>query len=337
MRLERRDKERVVLTIEDTEDLWFALKLVEPGSVVVGSGTRKVAAGEKDVVRKTYRFELDVERAELQPSGLRVLGTVRNELEDVTKGSHQSILVQAGDRIELVRSWDPLSEAKLERALNRTKHEYLVVLFDRDFALFTEVSGKGSREIERLTGDVARKGYESGSEDFFTTITRESERLAQRGYSAVILAGSSMWLEEIKKREPKVPVRYVPIEGADSSSVTSLLSRREIAEELSALGGMNEAGLVEELLRRISTEKTYAYGYEDVEKAIEYGAAETILITQRALEKAYEQEMFERITALLERAEAVQARVQIIDTDAQAMMKLDSLGGIAALLRYAIE
>ena len=337
MRLERRDKDRTILILEDSEDLWFASKLVEPGSVVIGSGTRKVAAGEKDTVKRTYRFELEVERTELQPSGLRVLGTVRNEIEDVPKGSHQSILARAGDRIELMRTWDPLSETRLERALNRTKHEYLVILFDRDFALFTEVSGKGSREIQRLTGDVARKDYDSGSEDFFTTIVGEVQRLGSRGYSAVILAGSSMWLDEIKKREPKVPVRYVPIEGADSSSITSLLSRREIAEELSQLSGMNEAKLVEELLRRISTERTYAYGFRDVQKAVEYGAAETILITQRALDTAYEKGTFERITDLLERAEAVQARVQIIDTDQQAMMKLDSLGGVASLLRFAFE
>jgi protein pelota len=337
MRLERRDKERVVLDIEDTEDLFFASKLIGAGSIVIGNGTRKVAVGEKDVAKKTYRFELDVERVDLQPAGLRVLGTVRNEFEDVPKGSHQSILLRAGDRLELIRAWDALNENRLSRALNRTKHEYLIILFDRDFALFTEVSGKGSREIERLSGDVARKGYDTGSEDFFFTIIREAERLSQRGYSAVIIAGSSMWLDEIKKREPPIPLRMIPITGADSSSVSSLLSRREIADELSKLSGMNEIGLVEELLRRISTDNTYAYGMADVTRAVEYGAAETLIITQRTLDKAFEKGTFERITQLLERAEAIQARVEIIDTDRQAIMKLDSLGGVAALLRYAVE
>ena len=146
-----------------------------------------------------------------------------------------------------------------------------------------------------------------------------------------------MWLDEIRKREPKIPLRSVPITGADSSSVSSLLSRREIAEELSKLSGMNEVGIVEELLRRISTNGTYAYGIADVERAVEFGAAETVLITQRALDTAFEKGTFERITNLLERAEAIQARVEIIDTEKQAMMKLDSLGGVAALLRFAVQ
>ena len=336
MRLETRDKERAIIILEDAEDLWHATKLIEPGAIIVASGTRKVSAGEKDVVKKTYRFELDVERTELQPAGLRVLGTVRNEIDDVPKASHQSVLLQAGDRFELRRPWDALSEKRLARALERAKHDYLIVIFDRETAVISEVSGKGSREIEKLSGDVARKDYDTGGEDFFATIIREAERIAQRGYNAVILAGSSMWIDEIKKRETKIAIRYVPIEGADSSSVRSLLARREIADELSQLGGMNEIGLVEELLKRISTDETYAYGIADVEKAVEYGAAETVLVSQRALDKAYEKGTFERITMLLDAADAVQARIEIIDTDNQAMMKLDSLGGIAALLRYPI-
>jgi protein pelota len=337
MRLEKREKDRISLLIEDAEDLWYLSKLVEPGSIVIGSGTRKVAAGEKDVVKKSYRFELDVERAELQPAGLRILGTVRNEFEDVPKGSHQSILIEAGSRFELIRTWDAIAQNRLNRALERTKHDYLVVIFDRDGAVFSEVSGKGSREIERLSGDVARKGYETRSEDFFATIVTETARIASRGYSAIIIAASSMWIDELKKRSPPFTARYVAISGADSSSVTTLLQSREVADELSALGSMNEIGLVEELLKRISTGETYAYGFEDVERAVDYGAAETIIITQKALDRAFEKGTFERITQLLDRAEQVQTRIEIIDTDRQAMMKLDSLGGIAALLRFAIR
>lgn len=337
MRLETREKDRVRLLLEDTEDLWLASRLIEPGSIVRGSGTRKVAAGEKDVAKKRYTFELDVERSELQASGLRVLGTVRNELEDVPKASHQSILLVAGDRLELERSWDPIAQRRLERALERVKRSYLVVLFDREEASIIEVSGKGSREVERLSGEVARKDYDVRGEDFFTRLTREVERVAQRGYSAVIFAGSSIWIDEIKKREPTIKPRYVEIAGADTTSVRSLLERREVASELAGLQGVDEIGLVEELLRRISTGSKHAYGLNEVERAVSLGAAETVMITQRVIDKAFEAGTFDRIRSLLDAAEASKARIEILDTDDEAMMKLDGLGGIAALLRYDVN
>lgn len=337
MRLERREKDMIRLLTEDTEDLWLAGTLIGPGSVVRGRGTRKVAAGEKDVAKKTYTFELDVEKTELQASGLRVSGTVRNELDDVPKGSHQSLLFQPGDRLELERSWDPIAEHRLARALERVKHAYLVVLFDRDEALVMEVSGKGSREIERLTGEVERKDYDVRGEDFFARILREAERIAARGYSVVLLAGSSIWIDEIKKRETSLSPRYVEVPGADSSTVRSLLERREVAAELEGLQGVQEISLVEELLRRISVGEKHAYGMAEVERAVAMGAAETVLITQRALDTAFEKGTFDRVRALLDAAESTQARIEILDTDREAMMKLDSLGGVAALLRYDVS
>lgn len=337
MRLETKEKNRIVVLLEDTEDLWFASKIITAGSIVRGRGTRKVAAGEKDVAKKTYVFELDAERVELQPTGLRVLGTVRNELDDVPKASHQSILFQPGDRLEITREWDVLTRKRLEHALERVSHRYLVVFFDRDSAVVSEVSGRGSREIERLSGDVARKDYDVQSEDFFARVLRESERIAQRGYAAVILAGSSIWIDEMKKRETTLSARYVEVSSVDSSSIRTLLERREIASELSALSGMQEVSLVEELLKRISTGSKYAYGFSDVEKAIGFGAVETVLISQRAIDKAFENETFDRIKVLMESADAIQARIEIIESERDAMLKLDGLGGIGALLRYDIE
>jgi peptide chain release factor subunit 1 len=76
-------------------------------------------------------------------------------------------------------------------------------------------------------------------------------------------------------------------------------------------------------------ESKTAYGLERVEKALEYGAVEILLISETiddALEDKLEQ-----------KAEAINARVEIISIETREGAQLKDLGGVAAILRYSIN
>jgi len=91
-----------------------------------------------------------------------------------------------------------------------------------------------------------------------------------------------------------------------------------------------EVGLMDEVLLRVATGGAVAYGIDEVEKAIAYGAAETVLVSDTLLRD-------EGTTMLIERAERLNASVVVLSTEFEPGERLAALGGVAALLRYTIE
>jgi protein pelota len=91
-----------------------------------------------------------------------------------------------------------------------------------------------------------------------------------------------------------------------------------------------EVRLMDEVLLRIATEGAVAYGIDEVRRAVDYGAAETVLVADTLLRD-------EVATAVIREAEKVNAAVVVLSTEFEPGERLAALGGAAALLRYKIE
>ncbi len=97
-----------------------------------------------------------------------------------------------------------------------------------------------------------------------------------------------------------------------------------------------EAAAVEEVLRRLGKERrNVTYGLPDVERANTYGAIEKVLLTDVRLREALDEER-RVLEKLMREVERKSGTVAIISTEHEAGAKLNSLGGIAALLRFPI-
>ncbi|QQG38429.1 MAG: peptide chain release factor aRF-1 [Candidatus Woesearchaeota archaeon] len=82
-----------------------------------------------------------------------------------------------------------------------------------------------------------------------------------------------------------------------------------------------------ELLARDTDKVTY--GENEVRKAIDYGAVDTLLISESVNDKIAEE--------LETKAEEKGAKVEIISVESRSGVQLKDLGGIAAILRYALQ
>jgi protein pelota len=87
---------------------------------------------------------------------------------------------------------------------------------------------------------------------------------------------------------------------------------------------------MDEVLLRIATEGAVAYGVAEVRKAVDYGAAETVLIADTLLRD-------EEAMRVVREAEHVNASVVVMSTEFEPGERLAALGGAAALLRYKLE
>jgi len=92
----------------------------------------------------------------------------------------------------------------------------------------------------------------------------------------------------------------------------------------------NEVRLMDELLLRISKDLPVAYGRGEVQKAIDFGAVEELMVSDSLIRD-------EAIVHLLDRAELQNSRIVVLSSTFDPGAQLEALGGIAALLRYRIQ
>lgn len=90
-----------------------------------------------------------------------------------------------------------------------------------------------------------------------------------------------------------------------------------------------ETALVERFLEALATGKPAAYGPGETRRAAEMGAVEVMLVADR-LVRAGEGETY------LDLARDMGAQAHVISTLHEAGARFDALGGVGALLRYAI-
>lgn len=93
---------------------------------------------------------------------------------------------------------------------------------------------------------------------------------------------------------------------------------------------IKEKKILEDFFTKLAkTPEKVVYGLEDVKKALEAGAVETLIMSKR-LDKHYKKEYREA-------AENISASIEIVSEETEEGQQFSSLGGIGALLRFEIH
>jgi protein pelota len=99
---------------------------------------------------------------------------------------------------------------------------------------------------------------------------------------------------------------------------------------------VRDTRLIDDLLGRLASKPgLVAYGREEVEKALERGAVESLLISERLFKETNaEQRML--LEKMCQKAEGYGGQVFFIGGEHEKGRQLVGLGGIAALLRFPL-
>ncbi len=100
-----------------------------------------------------------------------------------------------------------------------------------------------------------------------------------------------------------------------------LLEQSRVAQETRA---------VEAFLERVAKDEPHTYGPQEVGAAAGLGAVEILLITDKQVRAAGGEELMKRV-------EASRGKVLIVSNHHEAGRKLQSLGGLAATLRFRVS
>jgi len=154
--------------------------------------------------------------------------------------------------------------------------------------------------------------------------------------SHLVLAGPGFVKDDfarfLKDRAPEIRDRILVVEtrGTGRGAVQEVIGQGVLDQIVGDIQLQREVRLMEEFLLRVSKGEPVAYGVNEVSEAVSCGAAERVIVSDSVLHDP-------RIAEILDRAERVRAQISVLSTSFEPGMQLESLGGIAALLRYRIS
>jgi len=154
-----------------------------------------------------------------------------------------------------------------------------------------------------------------------------------KNFQGLALGGPNVTVSDFKDFLPTgLRGDIVTVERVDhAGSRDALVTLAQKAEDaFSEEGRTRERGLVEEFKERLRDDSEVAYGDDEVETALEYGAVDTLLISADLATHFIEE--------WTEKVERQGGEVTVVSTKHEEGHQLDTVfGGVAALLRFDIN
>jgi len=351
MRLERKDFRHglVIVRCENLDDLWYLSQTVAAGDLVRGRSQRRIK--DKDDTkssggeRKTITITVSVEKAEFKAenSVLRVSGVIVECPDDaVACGSHHTFNVDAETAVTVIKQeWTKTDVERLEEAVKGTlRPKVIVASIDEGEAavgLIRESRTDYYDLASNIGGKYDVKGRDARKGEFYKELTQLiANVMAKENVSHVILAGPGFeknnYLKFLRENHPDFAQKCAVEDTGNSgrNGIQEVLKRDAVNRTLAEVNSVRDIRYVEEILKHVGQGTGLStYGRREVEEAVKAGAVELLLITDTLLfAKRGELEW------LMNQVRHMSGRPHIINHESEAGQKLESLGGIAAKLRY---
>jgi protein pelota len=338
----------ITVKVNSAEDLWFLNQLIEADDSIKGKTERKIKIGKEDerkqsVVRKPVFLELKVEKTEFHKysDNLRVGGVIIQGPDDIARGSHHTFNIEPGSIVTITKSeWPGYQLDKLKEATEQITTKILVVLMDREEAIFALLKNQGYEALAHLKGEVTKKGFESQEKkDFYNEIIEQLKGYEKRfRLENIIIASPSFWKEYLMKNMPeelKKKITLATCSDVGETAIKEVLQRPELLRVLEHDRAANELRMVESLLKAISKDEA-CYGLAECKEKTEIGAVKELLVSYEFIQKARQENKHREAERIMRLAEKMNGKVHILSTE-EAEKKLLGLGGIAGILRWKIQ
>ncbi len=343
---------RVKVMPESLDDLWYLKGIIAEGDTVYGTSFRRIRDDEKlradKGVRVPVHIGIVVSRTEFAAyiTRLRVSGKIIEGPEDlISYGTFHTIEIKPRDVVSIKKvRWQKWEAERLKEAEKSAKTPIVLILCIEDGeAEFAVVRRYGIDYVARVTTTVSgkwvEKEHETTMKEFFdTTAGKLVEVLKKEEIKFIIICGPGFTKENLfnflKSRHPKI-AGICRVEGAGTGGRVGIqeIIKRGIVEKIVEESRISiETMLVERVFEEIGRGTMLAaYGMDDVRNALELGAVEKLLISDRFLRKCSSADKF------IEKTRAMRGEPVIVSTEHEAGERLESIGGIAAILRFRIS
>ncbi len=342
------------LELQNIDDLWVLYNVIRKGDQIVGRTTREVKSTDAArpsskrvpvtlgiTVQKVY-FDRDLDR-------LRVHGIVFEAPQDIrVTGSHHTLSVGPEDVITLRKDrWLNHHVERVEEAMV-AEEPIIILALDSEEASVAVLRSFGldfKGEVRsRLPGKAEAEKRQVAMKDYFHRIQTLLDVAFVEFSGPMLIVGPGFtkdhFLKELKSQAKHIGSRTVAVKAVGSGGIAGVHEAirvgaiRKIRRDSRAL---QETELVNEALKRLgSSSGDVSYGLDRVEADTSLGAVETLIVADQVIREAQDEER-SRIEAMMRTVEERGGKVALVSSEHEAGKMLQSLGGVAALLRYRLH
>jgi protein pelota len=332
----------VKVHIDVPDDLWHLYNLVLPGDLIIASTYRREEQ-KADKVRsergekKRVTLGIRVEKLEFHEfdNRLRILGVIEEGPQDV--GSYHTINVEVGEQLSIIKEhWRPSDMERVRHAVEDSlRPSVVLVAIEQDEATIAVLRQYGIKQVACIAGPSGGKMYEQKEGgDFYGEVVEKVKQVGQEGVPIVILGpgfAKEHLLERGRASEPELFRKAFSYHTgqAGMTGIHELMKRGLGGEVLKDSRVAEEVNLVEKVLEEIAKDGPVTYGPAHVRRAAQAGAVEMLLVNEKMVrEKGVED--------IMRDVDSGRGSITVVSEHHEGGHKLNSLGGIAALLRYKI-
>ncbi|HNZ61098.1 MAG TPA: mRNA surveillance protein pelota [Methanofastidiosum sp.] len=339
------DKGIIKLKVDNADDLWHLSHIIENGDMLYGKTYRKeMKKNDKlrseKLERVPVNLEIKTEKIEFSKDvmRLRVTGVITQGEE---AGSYHTFNIEDNSIITITKSWRNHQLERIERAVKDTLTPKVLIVCieegDSDFGVIAQYGVDFPVSVSKsIAGKHEVSSRDKDKREFFgETAAKIIEFIDKYNLKNIIVAGPGFYKDEfmnyIKEFQPGISSSIITenVSTGGRAGVYECIKRGMVEKAQKDLRVSLETNVVEVLFQAILTNEG-VYGLRAIEKALEYGAIDKILIVDKFLKNTE----FEVIT---EKSRDQRATIYVISSEHDAGKKLEGIGGIGAILRFRIE
>ena len=360
------EKGSVNITVETVEDFWVLAMVIRPGDKISSQVRRKVKTISKigKQTTKTIITTATVKVTEVcYQAGVDEMllrGTLTHDVEDAKKGTFQRVMLAIGREFTLTKKcWDKFSFEQIEEAGNPESGSSVAAVLMQSGLANICIVGKNTTILKRKITKSIPKVKAHGSNGKSVTEKQKFYELVANALitdvniddmKCIILASPGFYATEFEKFLSDNAARFklqnafsskkfvvAAVSDAHLPSLESLLAKPEMERHVAHLKSAVQAKIWDTFMRRMTTDVSMvAIGSANVEKCREMGALEHVLVTEKHI---LSMNLEDRLAFCAKREELEGAHIPVttFSTKHASGDQLEQLGGIVALLKFAVD
>lgn len=337
---------KIEILVESEEDLWHLQYILEIDDLIYSLTKRKVDTISDKIrpdklEKKNVYLGLKILKIEFHDysNRLRVSGII---ISGIDIGLNHTLNIDIGTKIVIEKNeW---KNDQVNRIIDAEKYSNSPkIIFvgveegEADISIIKHYGIDSYAHIQKSSG----KRYIDLHNDFFQEVLNKLLSLVESLSNILILLYGPGFIKDnflnyIEKKDKnfckKIIVREtssIGIGGYLELLKSGCLEKITINSRIE-----EEAKYIDKLLIEIATDGKAIYGYAEILQGVETGSIDTLLITDEFLKDKRVKK--QNIDDLLKLVESLNGKIVIFSTKFNPGIKLKSLGGIAALLKYKI-
>ena len=346
------EKEGIVKIVPETlDDLWHLSHIVEVGDNASSKTTRRIQDTTGDKVRsdrgvkKTFYLGLDVENVSfhLFTGKLRLTGVITRGPEDlIPLGSHHTLEVKLNTPITIKKErWPKWAIKRLNQAIEASKKlSAIIVVLEDDTATLGLMRQFGIEYYGPIKGNVSGKriidkNRQKNIVQFYEKVIESIRKFDS--IQNIVIAGPGFvkndFYDYLKdNHDDLAKISIIESTGSGGRNGISEVLKKGTVEKLTSENRVAlEMSAIDNLLTEIAKNSSkIAYGLKETKKAIDLGAVSQLLILDTKVAS-------ENMGDAMDMVENMKGEVMVISSEHEGGKQLESLGGMAAILRYEIN